>query len=162
MALLRKCQPSGILPVSQPSAQENRSGKRSQRRRNVTASGPMELLVFKLGQSWRAGAAAGMRESCSAFTRSFCATAAACRGWRPAVSPASLPTARSSIQILRRNFILSQTEGNQEHHGLGLVYSEELLLDDRGEHIRIPPQLLLPDVSQTHRTGSVLGWAEVK
>lgn len=104
-ALLRKCQPSGILPVSQPSAQENSSGKRSQTRRNVTASGPMELLLFKLGQGWRAGAATGMRESCSAFTRSFCATAAACRGWRSAVRPASLPSSRSSGHIL--NCVLS-------------------------------------------------------
>lgn len=71
---LRPCsenssEPSGILPrlqggVSSPPA----PGTRRQTRRNVTASGPMEPLLFRTGPGWRAGAAAGMREPGSACT----------------------------------------------------------------------------------------------
>lgn len=71
---LRPCsenssEPSGILPrlqggVSSPPA----PGTRRQTRRNVTASGPMEPLLFQPGPGGRAGAAAGMREPGSACT----------------------------------------------------------------------------------------------
>lgn len=176
MALLRKCQPSGILPVSQPSAQENRSGKRSQRRRNVTAPGPMELLLFKVGQSWRAGAATGMRGRCSAFRRSLCATAAACRGWSSASDLLLCPLPGAPFRY-RHNCVLSC---HRQKETSNITVLDWFMVKsycwkgnhDRGEHSRIPaaaaasrcgkhrhtrPQLSSPSPVCTRRVRGAIG-----